>query len=144
MKHITRWSPDTCDCIIEYEWDDSVPAEERVHTPTTIVKACSAHVIVGGPTNAAHGVFSQVHEENTRKNKALNEVLEALPDSEKIKESDVEGNQISKFKIEPKWRFDENRHVEIELPGEIGKNKIFTKSLHNRLVKKLGNKVRMK
>lgn len=32
MAHkTTRWQPDTCDCIIEYDWDDETTEDEREH-----------------------------------------------------------------------------------------------------------------
>lgn len=27
----TRWEPDTCDCVVEYDWDDAVSQDTRVH-----------------------------------------------------------------------------------------------------------------
>ncbi len=38
----TRWSPDTCGCVVEYSWDDTVAADQRAHT-TTRVTPCVAH-----------------------------------------------------------------------------------------------------
>ena len=32
-KHLTRWRPDTCGCVIEYEWDSDRPEEARRHGP---------------------------------------------------------------------------------------------------------------
>lgn len=29
----TRWSPDTCNCVILYQWDDALPDDQRVHIP---------------------------------------------------------------------------------------------------------------
>lgn len=31
MKRITTWSPDTCNCVIEYEWDDTEDQNTRKH-----------------------------------------------------------------------------------------------------------------
>lgn len=33
MLKTTIWRPDTCACTILYQWDDSVPDDQRVHTP---------------------------------------------------------------------------------------------------------------
>lgn len=32
MKQITIWRSLVCDCIVNFEWDDSLPREERIHT----------------------------------------------------------------------------------------------------------------
>src|SRR3972149_7475449 len=61
---VTRWSPDTCPCGIDYEWDDALPQEARVHVANAIVQACAAHAAAAAP--AAHLVL--VLEENQRKN----------------------------------------------------------------------------
>lgn len=38
----TRWRPDTCACVIDYEWDDDAPIEAREHVPVAI-EACPIH-----------------------------------------------------------------------------------------------------
>jgi len=43
-KRITRWNPDSCECVIEYSWDDSDPAGV-VFTAEKIVP-CSAHTLL--------------------------------------------------------------------------------------------------
>jgi hypothetical protein len=76
INQITRWTPDTCPtpgCIIEYTWDSSLPAESRVHTPTTSVFQCNAHK---GLTLEAHWVT--LTSENTRKNIILAKILELI------------------------------------------------------------------
>lgn len=45
-KHLTRWRPDTCGCVIEYEWDSDDAEETRVHTPVKI-DACPDHPATG-------------------------------------------------------------------------------------------------
>ena len=64
MKKTTRWSPDTCDCIIDFEWDTEDPNAQ--HTTKSIVKACSFHK---GMAAAEH--HSVVLSENQMKNKAV-------------------------------------------------------------------------
>ena len=34
----TRWSPDTCGCVLEYSWDDALPQEARVHVYADTVR----------------------------------------------------------------------------------------------------------
>ena len=61
----TQWSPDTCRCSIEYEWDDSVSAELRTHTMASIQK-CTIHSSLTD-SNA----YVAVVDENQSKNKAI-------------------------------------------------------------------------
>lgn len=72
----TRWYPDTCDCILEYQWDDEVQEDSRTHTPTNIVQKCTAHQTLPNNTNT---IYDTINEENPRKNKALDEILQNAP-----------------------------------------------------------------
>lgn len=109
-KHITRWSPDTCGCVLDYEWDDSVPQDQRTHAISEVVKACPNH------QDTAEKVYEKVKDENTTKNRVLGEIMESVPAlvEEVI---DDNGNISKRFKrgMEPKWSFDENRQLQIEL-----------------------------
>ena len=69
----TRWRPDTCPCIIEYTWDDTVPESSRVHTLSSITK-CNIHTSL---TN--NSAYSTVLDENPRKNLSLLTCLENGP-----------------------------------------------------------------
>lgn len=68
MIQITRWSPDTCKCILEYQWDDQIPEEEREHTVYNVVSTCPEHA---GSTPVE--VFENVLELNQAFNEALAE-----------------------------------------------------------------------
>ncbi len=68
----TRWSPDTCGCTIDLQWDDSVPAAARVHTPTAALP-CPAHA--GGPV----AVHAAVLKENVGKNRSVAALVAAAP-----------------------------------------------------------------
>jgi len=72
---VTRWSPDTCDCVIEYSWDDSVPEDQRVHTLSNYVNKCAAHSALSTDTDRWNAVF----EENPRKNIAHQLILDNAP-----------------------------------------------------------------
>lgn len=50
---VTRWSPDTCGCVLEYEWDDAVDVDARVHVPCAPVSVCSTHAVEADPHAAA-------------------------------------------------------------------------------------------
>ena len=61
----TRWSPDTCGCVLEYDWDDAVPQEQRVHLFRGIGRTCPDHQTLTG--EALYGI---VKTENETKNRA--------------------------------------------------------------------------
>ena len=62
---VTTWSPDTCECIIEYNPDGNL---------TKLVQACDAHK--GGTENT---VYQALLEENPRRNKAVKEIIDNAP-----------------------------------------------------------------
>lgn len=68
MIHTTRWTPDTCGCVIEYTWDDSEPEDTRQHVYSNTVQRCTIHAALN-LSGLTH--FNAVHEENTRKNGVL-------------------------------------------------------------------------
>jgi hypothetical protein len=71
----TRWSPDTCTCVIEYRWDDTQPESSRTHTLDNYVSKCPAHTILADDTTR----YNTVLEENPRKNNALRHILDNSP-----------------------------------------------------------------
>lgn len=58
--HTTRWSPDTCDCVVEYDWDDAEPTNVRKHTLKKMVNTCPLHKNVQDP-------LSKIIEHNKKK-----------------------------------------------------------------------------
>jgi hypothetical protein len=74
MIHTTRWSPDTCSCVIEYTWDDTVPDNERTHNLSNVVERCPAHEALSD-----NDTFSTLMDENPRKNIALQNCLDNGP-----------------------------------------------------------------
>jgi hypothetical protein len=80
MKRITKFSPDTCSCIIYYEWDDALPEDLRTHTvvasgPDGGGYVCPEHASLGTP-QVAHGLTIT---ENQTKNQACSEVVKQDP-----------------------------------------------------------------
>jgi hypothetical protein len=73
--HTTTWSPDTCSCIIQYTWDDSVPDSERTHTVSN-VDPCSIHANTGANKEDK---WNAVKEENSRKNISFQDILDNGP-----------------------------------------------------------------
>ena len=71
----TRYSPDTCGCVIEYTWDTTVPELSRTHTLSNYVTKCAAHASLATDQDRWNCVF----EENPRKNQALQNILENSP-----------------------------------------------------------------
>ena len=70
----TRWSPDTCTCVVEYSWDTSLSEASRTHTLSNVINKCPAHSSL---TNAE--VYSVLTEENPRKNQSLRNILDNSP-----------------------------------------------------------------
>ena len=64
MIRTTTWKPDTCECALEYSWDDTVPEASRVHSLAKVVKSCPAHSLLAGV-----GLYDEVVSENRRKNR---------------------------------------------------------------------------
>lgn len=60
MIRVTRWHPDTCECIVDFEWDDSLPA---VHNIKEVIRACAPHAGLS-PTQ----LWAALMDENPRKN----------------------------------------------------------------------------
>lgn len=94
----TRWSPDTCGCIINYSWDDATPEDSRTHTLSNIVKRCPAHQQLS--TNQA--IYDTVTEENPRKNIALKEILDHSP-AQMTELEPESGRQRFKKDVDIKW-----------------------------------------
>lgn len=72
----TRWQPDTCECIIEYQWDtEDKGGNNRVFTGSNIVHACERH---NAPNPNAH--FAQVQADNRLKNNAQKVLKDNYPE----------------------------------------------------------------
>lgn len=73
-KQVTRWSPDTCKCIVEYAWDSEHPQETRQHTLHAFVAKCARHAAMPDAE-----VYARLTDENPRKNKVRALILESVP-----------------------------------------------------------------
>jgi hypothetical protein len=71
----TRFSPDTCQCVIDYDWDSESNETDRVHILKTFVNVCSAHASL--PTHQDR--WNAVFEENPRKNIAQQLIRDNAP-----------------------------------------------------------------
>jgi hypothetical protein len=93
----TRWRPDTCDCIVEYTWDDSLPLDQVTHTLDTVTRKCTYHENI--PSDSE--VWNCVKEENPRKNIAHQLLLDNSPST--VFDLDTDGNRIFKKGISVNW-----------------------------------------
>jgi len=90
----TRWHPDTCECVLEY---DNI-INDQVINPK-VIKKCSAHT-----SHSNDKVFDIVSNENRRKNFTLWEAQQIDP---AIKIDDYH------------WRFDNERVLHIDFKNPI-------------------------
>lgn len=105
----TQWHPDTCECILEYEWDDTESIEQRTHSLKNVVKACEFH-----KSHPAPELYKRVHHENTSKNKAFGHIANEL--STHVT-SDEHGNKSFKDGHVPSYEFDKDRKLHITIPN---------------------------
>lgn len=114
MIKTTRWSPDTCDCIIEYQWNTDQPEESREHTASAIVRKCEAHQSASDPSE----ILSTISDENQRKNIAIQRIIDGVPEVAQDA-LDASGSTIKELRSDKKvnWSFDENRNLVLDLEG---------------------------
>lgn len=115
--NVTRWSPDTCKCVFEYEWDSDLSADSRVHTLKNVVNACSEHQIL---KNNSANHYAGVLDENVRKNKVHGQLLTVSSLSEIFTNED--GSESLVFKKGIGFNFswtglNENRVLNISIFG---------------------------
>jgi hypothetical protein len=97
MKHVTRWSPDTCTCVLEYEWDDTDPSETRQHNLKTYVSKCAAHTSLATDSDR----YTSVKDENSKKNITLGDILTNGPSS--LFDEAADGSRTLKGNITYNW-----------------------------------------
>lgn len=71
----TRWTNDTCGCVVEYDWDDSIPQDSRTHTVSNVISKCAAHAAISDMTQH----FNILLDENPRKNLAHQHAIDTIP-----------------------------------------------------------------
>lgn len=108
MIKTTRWYPDTCGCILEYQWDTDESVETRKHTFTKISNNCECHI---GLT--PQDIYTQVTSENQMKNKAYDLVLQKVSSCTVLNE---DGKKIlDQSKVS--YSFDASRKLNLVLVG---------------------------
>lgn len=108
MKHITRWSPDTCKCVLEYEWDDL--DRPTVHTFSKLINACDLHGKID-----LKDIFARIKKDNQTKNVIKNELLVNTANYLVSGKSDVEAKENLE---EMKLVFYDDASFDVELPSE--------------------------
>lgn len=68
--HENVWTPDTCDCQVIYEFDDELPADQRVHTFKRITKHDVTLPLLTGEQE-----YEAILENNIRKSKVHTQLL---------------------------------------------------------------------
>ncbi len=98
MLRVTRWSPDTCGCVLEYEWDDTIPQEQRVHKFSKAINLCTYHKALAGKA------YDAVVAENTSKNIVFGKAQEIKP---------------SLTVEDYTWSFDDKRKLKVGFLGKL-------------------------
>jgi hypothetical protein len=93
----TRWRPDTCKCVVDYNWDDQTSEDKREHTLSKIEK-CEFH-----KDFSDEAAYTMVGGENINKNIVINRIA--------VEES------IDPAQFE--FGFDQDRKLKIILPPEL-------------------------
>lgn len=109
----TRWKPDTCGCVIEYEWDSESPESVRVHSVSSVKNKCKWHL---NDTNDI-ACYEKVLNENKTKNELLMIILDKFPGivDETIDSDTGELKKVLKSGLEYYWNFDEQRKLHVEI-----------------------------
>jgi len=116
LIHKNIWSPDTCECQIEFEFDDELPPESREHKASKVIKKCPAHSTTDIIDHHDH--YDTVLKENKRKNILLGKMVEAHPELAKI---GPDGSKNLKDDIDYIHSFTgtgKNRVLEVEFAGQ--------------------------
>ena len=110
MKNVTRWSPDTCGCVLDFEWDTDDDPASRTHTIKNIIKKCPVHQSL-----SVGDTWDAVQDENKRKNRVLKAIFDNV--SSAVEEVVEGGQTVKKLKgnREYKWSFDPDRTLAIDL-----------------------------
>lgn len=94
----TQWKPDTCGCVISYNWDDTLPLDQITFTLQSITK-CPNHTNLADNNTA----FSAVDAENKRKNQSFDEILQNAPNTNWYDIDSATGARVLKKNITLRW-----------------------------------------
>src|SRR5437016_3572986 len=118
MMNVTRWSPDTCGCSLEYEWDSESSEANRVHTFKAFLTICENHA--GLNLDASH--YLHVLQENQAKNRMLQLILVHVPRLKKLRTQD-DGSVVEELDptVTYDWHFtgkDHQRQLHVSIKGK--------------------------
>lgn len=104
----TRWSPDTCKCIVEHDWTwiDPIKKEGVNSIGLRIVAPCESHQSHTG---------DDILTENQTKNLVIKHILENVSD---LTDVDEKGNKIIK-EGKMSYFFDEDRKLNVIAPDLV-------------------------
>ncbi len=108
----TKYSPDTCECIVEYTWDDQVEEASRTHDFSKIQKACPDHAGLTGAT-----LYDTLLKENSTKNKLRQEIIDSITRLTK-KITVADGSEVDDLDVDFNWSFtgnDANRQLNLTM-----------------------------
>jgi hypothetical protein len=116
MIQKTKWKPDTCTCEFVYEWDDSLPNDQVVHTLVGAEStACKFH-----NTGTIDDAYNGVLTENTTKNIVLGDAIaQSVTAHVDVEMSDGTIEKEWKKGYEPKWSFDKSRNLVVTVSNKI-------------------------
>ena len=135
MVRTTQWSPDTCGCIIEYSWDDSV--QDHTHELHRVIKKCEHHASLSDSE-----VWDTVNSENKGKNVAHGEMLAV----ERISDAVPGGARKFKEGVNFDWKFEGTGKNRVLKPSIVGADlsKVEEEVVHSKLKVSLGaNKLKV-
>lgn len=102
----TRRRLDTCDCRVVYEWDNSIPSNQVIHTVVAYENKCSFHQSVPGVTNNQDLYDNVVCNENAKKNDTIGLLLENGPNT--IYDINSDGTRVFKKGVSVSWSWTGN------------------------------------
>lgn len=116
--NLTRWSPDTCDCQIEFLWHKDSAEDDR-YAHGLSIRSCPIHEKVG---TCAHTHFEHILGENQHKNHAYAHIVRHLPQHHVTVRED--GTRDPKLRITHSYSPDRELHFDLFHIPEVDRRRI--------------------
>lgn len=115
----TIWRPDTCNSVIEFQWDDSVPAEQRQISLSRVISKCPLYANM-----TDEEMFQAVLSDNQKKNIAVEAVKSVL--LQERSQKNLGESKEAKLDVEQeiKFKYNKARELEIEVASVTDKNSL--------------------
>lgn len=81
---VIQWSPDTCECVLEYEYDTEDTKTNKTFTGRNVISACPRHSGAASP----NATFGQVLADNNVKNNTLRAIMDNFPALTEVRDPD--------------------------------------------------------